>query len=1448
MVNFFIHRPIFATVLAVLMVLVGGICVLVLPISLYPDIVPPQVQVQTTYTGADAQTVANTVTTPIEQKLNGVKGMIYMSSDSTSNGLSKIIATFDVGYPLDIAAVDVQNKVETAKPVLPEEVKQFGVEIKKASTNMVCVVNLVSPKGTYDANFLDNYAEINAVDVLKRVPGVGDAYIFGRKYAMRIWLDPDRMANQQISTDEVLRAIEQENRQAAAGKIGASPVPSGQRFEYPITAKGRLEKPSEFEEIIVRARSDGSIVRIRDIARVELGAENYEMAGFLSGKPAATIPIYQLSDANALQIVEQVEREMERLSQSFPPDLQYKIVYDTTKYVEENINEVEHTLFEAFVLVLIVVFVFLQGVRATIIPMIAIPVSLVATFGLMAAFGFSINTLTLCGLVLAIGLVVDDAIIVVENVERQLEHGLRPLEATKVAMSQIAAPIVTITLVLAAVFVPVAFIPGLTGRLYNQFALTIVFSFLFSALNSLTFSPAMARLFLKAKDHHGEARFFLFRWFNRGMSWLENSYDVFLDFTAHHWWTIVIPSIALLALTGAMIVARPKAFIPLEDQGYFVVTVQTPDGTTLEPTKKVLEQVDVMARKLPGVVDVVRMDGYNPITQVNQSNAGALFVILEPWEHRSAPTLRASALGDRLQKQVAGAIQSAFVLVFQPPPIQGLGTTGGFEFLIEDRQGRGVEALAQVTDQFLQAARERPELTGLFTPFSVQVPQLRFDLDRVKARTLEVPVSDVFATLQANLGGIYVNDFNLYGKVWKVLVQAQGQRRTKPDDILTLKVLNRQGETVPLSALGNVSYRVGPIDAPHYNIYNSAKITGQPAPGYSSGQAVAAMQAVADEVLPEGFGSEWTGTTYQELKTGNQSTLIFGLSVVCVFLFMCALYESWIRPLVIILTVPLAMFGAIVGLWMFDMPLDVFAQIGLVMLIGLETKNAILIIEFAAQLRDREGKSIIDAAKIASRLRLRPILMTSFAFIMGVLPMALATGAGAASRNSLGVVIVFGILISTVLGRFVIPIYFVLGERLRDAVSGPPEPAPAEASPCPHRQRRYRRRPRTARPVRARVSQSPPPFSLASPVPTPYIQPSNGMALQLACGAEREGHVMTARRDSGAFTLIELLVVIAIVGVLIALLLPAVQAAREAARRSQCANNLKQIGLAMHNYASALGVFPPGRINSHTAGMGNCWGAYAQMLPQLEQTAVFNAFNFNLPPDIAPANYTGAEMFISAFLCPTDGMPTEAQAHYAMHNYLLNVGSGYSVVQTPAAPLAGQPNGVFYENSDVSPASIPDGLSMTIAISETIRSDPAVGKTNPLNGFVITGDNKTNGPPVTSDANYLAQCVNSPPPGFQVTRGSKWHYGAPGHSMYNHRRPPNDRRPDCRGGLPHSNRADPLWNWLSLNITARSRHPGGAHSLFADGHVQFIKETITLPAWQALGSRNGGEVVSNNAF
>ena len=1078
MVNFFIGRPIFATVLALLLVLVGGICAFLLPISLYPAIVPPQVQITTTYTGGTAEAVAGTVTTPVESKINGVKGMIYVASDSTSNGVSRTVATFDVGYDLDIAAVDVQNKVETAKPQLPDEVKQFGVEIKKASTNMVVVVNLISPHDTYDSGFLDNYAQINVVDVLKRVPGVSDINIFGSKYAMRIWIDPDRMASNKMTTAEVLAAIRQENRQSATGKLGAEPVPVGQNLELTVTAQGRLRSPAEFEGIVVRSNPDGSIVRVKDVARVELGSETYELSGSLDGKPAACIPVYQLADANALNIVEGVKKEMDRLKRSFPPDLDYVIAFDTTRYIHENIQEVEQTLLEAFGLVILVVFVFLQSVRATIIPMIAIPVSLVATFACMAAFGFSINTLTLLGLVLAIGLVVDDAIIVVEGIEKQLSTGKSPLEAARIAMGQLTAPILTITLVLGAVFVPVAFIPGLTGRLYNQFALTIVFSFLFSAVNSLTFSPAMSRLFLKSNTHQGPSKFPPFRWFNAAMTWLEDSYDGICEFTTHHWYLIVFPSLGLLALTGWMLWERPKAFIPAEDQGYLIVAVQTPDGTTKRLTSEAITHSQTIAMSLEGVEHIVRFDGFNPLTQNNQTNAGAMFVILKEWSERNKPGLRAWSLARQLQgrmmkglpevpaerlsdlglldatgrpnvgwvreqggKYSISGVREALAIVAQPPPIQGLGTTGGFEFYLEDLAAKGPAALNGVVQQFLAEARQRPELTGLYTSFTTNVPQLYFEVDRDKIRTLKCRVSDVYDVLQANLGGLYVNDFNLYGKVWKVMLQAEGDHRKNVNDILGAYVINADGNTVPLASLGEVKQVVGPTNVPHYNLYNSAKINGGPSPGYSSGQATVAMEQIAAKILPEGFGYEWTGTTYQEQKTGNQSVYIFLLSILCTFLFMAALYESWIRPLVIILTVPLATFGAIVGLWCFDMNLDVFGQIGLVMLIGLETKNAILIIERAVELR-HEGVGIVESAKIASRERLRPILMTSFAFIMGVLPMARAAGAGALSRNSIGIVIAFGMLISTVLGRFVIPVYYVLGERIADWISRHHTPQP----------------------------------------------------------------------------------------------------------------------------------------------------------------------------------------------------------------------------------------------------------------------------------------------------------------------------------------------------------------------------------------------------------------------
>jgi hydrophobe/amphiphile efflux-1 (HAE1) family protein len=671
---------------------------------------------------------------------------------------------------------------------------------------------------------------------LKRIVGISDANVLGRKYAMGIRIDPDRLANMRIAATEVIQAIQQENVQAAAGKIGGRPAPTGQDFELPITVKWRLEKASEFEEIIERRNADVSIVRLSDVARVELSSENFETASSIDGKPAGGILIYQYAHANALAIVDQVRTEMDRLKKSFPAGLDYTIVYNTTEYVHENISEVEHTLLESFALVMVVVFIFLQGFRATIIPILAIPVSLVATFAVMAAFCFSINSLTLCGLVLAIGLVVDDAIIVVENVEEILHRGMRPLEATRAAMAEITTPIVTITLVLAAVFVPVALMPGMTGRLYNQFAMTIVFSFVFSAFNSLTFSPAMARLFLRPKLR--ETRFFLFRWFNPGLGWIENSYDSVLDFTARHWWTIVVPSVLLLGLTGWLIAARPKSFIPTEDQGYLIVAVQTPDGTSGDATAAVLMRVEGLCRGIEGIKHTVAIEGLKVINSANQSNCGVVFTPLEEWSHRKTPRLRAEGLASTLQRLLAENVRDAQVLVLQAPAIRGLSPTGGFELMIEDRSGKGVDALQRVVDRFQGEARKRPELAGVFSTYSARVPQLKFDIDRTKARRLDVQVSDVFAVLEANLGGYYVNDFDLHGKVWKVIVQAEGGMRTKPEDIQNLYVLNRQGKRVHLSSLGEVRPALGPIDVPHYNLYTAAKINGGSAPGFSSGQAV----------------------------------------------------------------------------------------------------------------------------------------------------------------------------------------------------------------------------------------------------------------------------------------------------------------------------------------------------------------------------------------------------------------------------------------------------------------------------------------------------------------------------------------------------------------------------------------------------------------------------------
>ncbi|MGC1667392.1 MAG: multidrug efflux RND transporter permease subunit [Pseudolabrys sp.] len=1050
MVGFFIERPIFASAIAVILVLAGSICYFLLPVSQFPDITPPQVVVSAVYPGASAQVVADTVTTPLEQQINGVAGMTYMSSSSSNDGSSTITITFDVGYPLSIAAVDVQNRVAQAASSLPPIVNQAGVTIKKQNPNFVLIVNLTSPDKSVDPVALSNYAYLQIVDPLKRLEGVGDVQIFGeRRYSMRIWLDPDKLANLGITAVDVQNAIAEQNVQVAAGKIGQSPAPAGTPFEMQVNATGRLSNVTEFGDIVVRADANaGSIVRLRDVARIELGALQYTSTAFFGEDPTVVLAIYQMPGSNALALQQRVKDKMQELSKRFPKGIDYAMHYDTTRFVSASMHDVVVTLIQALLLVVAVVYIFLQSWRTTIIPTIAIPVSLIATLVVMQLLGFSLNMLSLLGMVLAIGLVVDDAIVVVENVERQLEAGLKPLEAARAAMKEVTGPIIATTAVLMAVFVPVAFIPGVAGRLYNQFALTVAISVGISAFNSLTLSPALSAAFLR---HRGEVRFAPFRWFNSGFSWLSHAYAESVRVLIR--WRVAMLTLFVLAVGATYFVSLriPSTFLPVEDQGYFFVVVQLPDGASLERTDAVAKQVRDILKSTPGVDIVGSISGLNFLTQAAQSNSAVEFAILKPWDQRT-PEQGASNIVASVRPKLLG-LPGAIALSFDPPSIPGLGTTGGFEFQVEDLTGRGSVALNDVTQALIAEARKQPELNAqqLFTSFSTSTPQFNYDLDRNKAKLLGLKLPDVFNTLQIYLGSLYVNDFNLFGRTFRVTLQADKDARATPSDLSRLYVRNATGGMVPLSTLGTLRAIAGPETVPHYNNYASALINGGAAPGYSSGQAVAAMERAAAAVLPRDFAFEWTGITFQELKAGSIATIVFALAIVFVFLILAAQYESWSMPFMVLLAVPLALFGAMLALWLRGRQIDVYSQIGFVMLIGLAAKNAILIVEFAKRRRE-DGLGIVEAATMAARLRLRPILMTAFAFILGVVPLMFATGAGAASRQSIGTTVFGGMLAATILTLAFVPVFYALIEQLRESRLGPPaaarEPIEGHAEPA----------------------------------------------------------------------------------------------------------------------------------------------------------------------------------------------------------------------------------------------------------------------------------------------------------------------------------------------------------------------------------------------------------------
>ncbi|HTF83742.1 MAG TPA: multidrug efflux RND transporter permease subunit [Cellvibrio sp.] len=1035
--RFFVDRPIFAGVISLLIFIAGLLAMFQLPISEYPEVSPPSVVVNASYPGANPKVIAETIARPLEEQLSGVENMIYMFSQATTDGRMTLTVTFKIGTDPDLAQQMVQNRVSQALPRLPDVTRQTGVTVVKSSPDLTMVVHLISPDKSYDELYLRNYAVMNIKDELAKVSGVGMVRLFGSgDYAMRIWLNPEKIAERNLTANDVTNAIREQNVQVAAGIIGGAPISSAIEVQLPVNAKGRLETPEEFGDIVIRAGANGEITRLKDVARVELGPAEFALNSMLDNQPAVAIPIFQSPGANAIQISDAVRATMAELKQRFPAGVDYEVVYDPTIFVKDSIKSVIKTLLEALALVVIVVVVFLQTWRASIIPLLAVPVSIVGTFALMWAFGFSINTLSLFGLVLAIGIVVDDAIVVVENVERNIEEGLSPLAATYKAMQEVSGPIIAISLTLVAVFVPIAFVSGLTGQFYKQFALTIAISTVISAINSLTLSPALAALLLKSHDAPKDrltrimdkvfGRFF--GWFNRSFTRSSGSYSTNIGKLLGRKGLTVGVYVLLLGIIGVGFNTIPKGFVPPQDKQYLIGFAQLPDGATLDRTQAVIREMGEIGLAEAGVEAAVQFPGLSINGFTNSSSAGIVFLTLDPFDQRQGDELSASAIAQKLQMKYAG-IEEAFIAIFPPPPVRGLGTTGGFKLQIEDRAGLGYEKLADVVAQVQQKAWQRPELTGVYSNYKINVPQLYADVDRTKAKQLGLNVKDVFDTMQVYLGSLYVNDFNQFGRTYQVIAQADAEFRNTASDALNLKVRNVNGDMVPLGSVLRMEESYGPESATHYNGYLAADLNGNAAPGYSSGQAQDAISEILAETLPPGMVFEWTDLTYQQVLAGNTAVIIFPLCLLLVFLVLAAQYESLALPLVVISIVPLSILAALFGVWVTNGDNNIFTQISLFVLAGLASKNAILIVEFARELEQR-GMETYQAAITASRMRLRPILMTSFAFIMGVLPMVFSSGAGAEMRNVMGIAVFSGMLGVTFFGLFFTPIFYVLLRRL----------------------------------------------------------------------------------------------------------------------------------------------------------------------------------------------------------------------------------------------------------------------------------------------------------------------------------------------------------------------------------------------------------------------------------
>ncbi len=1045
--KFFIDRPVFASVLSIIITLAGLVAIWNLPIEQFPEITPPTVSVSANYPGASAEVVAQSLAAPIEQELSGAQHMLYFQTQCANNGSLNITVTFETGTNIDLAAVEVQNRVKRAEPRLPQESIRQGIVVTKKSTAILMVAALQSEGEQYNELFLNNYATISVLDSIKRVPGVGDATVYGAKdYSMRLWINPDRMANLGITTTDIATAVSEQNGQFAAGTVGQEPNKDPVVLTFPVITRGRLEEPKEFENIILRANPDGSKVLMKDVGRAELGAQSYDLFGRLNGKPTTLMPIYLQPGANALNTAKAVQATLDELAKSFPKSVFYKIPYDTTIFVDASINEVMHTFMEAVALVLLVVFIFLQSWRATIIPLVAVPVSIIGAFAGMIALGFSINTLTLFGLILAIGIVVDDAIVVVENVERIMEEEHLPVrEATIKAMEEVTGPVVAIVLVLSAVFVPVAFLGGLTGQLYKQFAVTIAISVAISGLVALTLSPALCRLLLRPSH---KARRGPFKWFNSAFDWFTRAYV---------WTTRQFIRFAFVSLLifGALLYgiflfwnATPSGFVPEEDQGSFIVAILLPDGASLDRTDILAKKVESFLLKQPEVANIVTLGGLNFLSGgTSNTNASAFYVVLKDWKLREGENSNVNAIVGRVMGNF-GKTPEGIVMAFNPPPIRGLGLRAGFEMQLQAKAGQNVRELAEVSQNFIAELGKQPQIQAPSGTLSVKLPQLYVDLNREKAKSMGIPINTVFATLQSYFGALYVNDFNKYGRVYRVQLQAEPEYRSKPEDIGKLFVRSGAGNMVPLSEIVTTSFRAGPNVVSRFNGFTSVQVTGAAGSGFSSGDAMAAANKVAEN-LPPGYGYQYSGVSYQEIIAGNQAPMVLGFGLLVVFLVLAAQYERWSLPFAVMLAVPMGIFGALVAIYLREINRDVYFQIGLLTLVGLSAKNAILIVEFCVVLRE-SGKGVIESAMEAARLRFRPILMTSLAFILGVVPLALSTGAGASGRQSIGTGVMGGMIGATVLAVFFVPLFFVLVTKLTDKLSGrgqkelvlPPAPEP----------------------------------------------------------------------------------------------------------------------------------------------------------------------------------------------------------------------------------------------------------------------------------------------------------------------------------------------------------------------------------------------------------------------